>query len=50
MYVVSSNTYYSNMFNKIIWYNYKNDFLNCISDILIDDQKFNGIIKIPPTH
>ncbi len=36
------------MFNNIILYFSKNFFLNSISAIRIEDQKFNGIIIIPP--
>jgi hypothetical protein len=46
--VVSSKTVSSNIFNNITSYFSKNDFLNSISAKRIEDQKFNGIINIPP--
>ena len=47
---MSSNTFSSKIFNNIILYFFKNSFRNSISARRIDDQKFNGIISIPPKH
>ena len=48
VYVVSLKTLSSNIFNKTIEYFSKNNFLSSISLTLIDDQKFKGMISIPP--
>ena len=50
VYLVSLKTCSSNIFKLIILYVSKNIFLNLISSFLIDEKKFNGIIRIPPKH